>query len=141
MPSSFYFRIPNFNNHLFLHIAVLKITNQSMFLRSVVVSAVGINFENLGLNPSLPASQILLVPCGFPARAIIVQIFPSSCTTCTSFLGVFPVTQSSPACRSSVVQQPKKHVLLLRNKNFKIVPIIYFSKKQLKFVFTKIKKT
>ena len=43
-----------------------------MFLRSVVVSVVGINFENLGSNPSLPADQILLVPGGFPAGAINV---------------------------------------------------------------------
>ena len=43
-----------------------------MFLRSVVVSVVGINFENLGSNPSLPAGQILLFPGGFPARAINV---------------------------------------------------------------------
>ena len=43
-----------------------------MFLRSVVVSAVGINFENLGSNPSLSAGQILLVPGGFPAEAINV---------------------------------------------------------------------
>ena len=38
-----------------------------MFLRSVVVSAVGINFENVGSNPTLPAGQIILVPGGFPA--------------------------------------------------------------------------
>ena len=44
-----------------------------MFLRSVVVNAVGINFENAGSNPALPASQILLVPGGFPAGAIDVH--------------------------------------------------------------------
>ena len=44
-----------------------------MFLRSVVVSAVGINFENAGSNPAFPASQILLVPGGFPAGEIDVH--------------------------------------------------------------------
>ena len=44
-----------------------------MFLRCVVVSAVGINFENVGSNPTLPAGQILLVPCGFSVRAIDVH--------------------------------------------------------------------
>ena len=44
-----------------------------MFLRSVVVIAVDINFENLGSNPSLPAGQILLVPGGFPAGEIDVH--------------------------------------------------------------------
>ena len=44
-----------------------------MFLRSVVVIAVGINFENLGSNPSPPAGQILLVPGGFSAEAIDVH--------------------------------------------------------------------
>ena len=66
---------PNFNSNLylfFLYIAALKITIYSMFLRSVLVSVVDINFENLGSNPSLPANQILLVPGGFPARAISV---------------------------------------------------------------------
>ena len=38
-----------------------------MFLRSNVVNAVGINFENLGSNPSPPAGQILLFPSGFSA--------------------------------------------------------------------------
>jgi hypothetical protein len=36
-----------------------------MFLRSVVVIAVGINFENVGSNPSPPAGKILLFPSGF----------------------------------------------------------------------------
>ena len=36
-----------------------------MFLRSNVVNAVGINFENLGSNPSPPAGEILLFPSGF----------------------------------------------------------------------------
>ena len=44
-----------------------------MFLRSVVVIAVGINFKNLGSNPSPPAGEILLVPCGFSARTIDVH--------------------------------------------------------------------
>ena len=36
-----------------------------MFLRSVVGIAVGINFENLGSNPSSPVGQVFLVPSGF----------------------------------------------------------------------------
>ena len=36
-----------------------------MFLRSVVVIAVDINFENLGSNPGPPVGQVLLVPSGF----------------------------------------------------------------------------
>ena len=44
-----------------------------MFLRSVVVIAVGINFDNVGSNPALPANKILLVPGGFPAGEIDVH--------------------------------------------------------------------
>jgi hypothetical protein len=72
-----------------------------MFLRSVVVSAVGINFENVGSNPALPASQILLVPGGFPAGEIDVHGCQTTSTggAGTPKIPAPPVEASSPSHR------------------------------------------
>ena len=65
-----------------------------MFLRSVVVIAVGINFENLGSNPSPPVGQVLLVISGF-SGAIDVH-------GCVEFFRRLPRhIVFFPACRSS----------------------------------------
>ena len=59
-----------------------------------MVIAVGINFENLGSNPSPPVGQVLLVPSGF-SGAIDVH-------GCVEFLRSLPRhIVFFPACRSS----------------------------------------
>ena len=72
-----------------------------MFLRSVVVIAVGINFENLGSNPSPPVGQVLLVPSGF-SGAIDVHGCVEFLHHLYKFLRRLPrYIVFFPACRSS----------------------------------------